>query len=175
MNWKDISNVVSEVAPTLGTILGGPAGGSIGSAISSLLGVDDAPEKVVEVLKTNPDALLKLKEYEMQYKGKLQELQLENVKSVMDDIQNARNRQIKHEKATGTSDINLYVLAWIVVFGFFTLLGLTFFIAIPDDSNGVVFTLFGTLSTGFGMVLQYFFGSSAGSKMKTTMMTKQQQ
>lgn len=170
MTWKDVGKVVGKVAPVLGTVIGGPAGGAIGGVIASLLGTENDPDKVVEVLKTNPDALVKLKEYEMQHKEKLQELQLENLKVYMQDIQNARQRQVEHEKATGKSDINLYVLAWVVVLGFYVLLGTLLFVTLPKNSNNIIYLLFGTLSTGFGMVLQYFFGSSKGSSDKTKLL-----
>jgi len=35
------------------------------------------------------------------------------------------------------------------------------------DQTGVLFMLFGTLSTSFGMVVGYFFGSSKGSADKS--------
>ena len=170
MTWKDVGKVVGKVAPVLGTMLGGAPGAAIGGVVASLLGTENDPDKVVEALKTNPDALVKLKEYEMQHKEELQKLQLENLRIYMQDIQNARQRQVEHEKATGKSDINLYVLAWVVVLGFYVLLGTLLFVALPQNSNNIVYLLFGTLSTGFGMVLQYFFGSSKGSNEKTKLL-----
>ena len=38
---------------------------------------------------------------------------------------------------------------------------------LPQGSNDVVFMLFGALASGFGVVLQYFFGSSKSSSDKT--------
>jgi len=43
-------------------------------------------------------------------------------------------------------------------------------IKIPEGSNQVVFLLFGALATGFGQVLQYFFGSSKSSAEKTQLL-----
>jgi len=170
MTWKDVGKVVGKVAPVLGTVIGGPAGGAIGEVVSSLLGTENDPDKVVEALKTNPDALVKLKEYEMQHIEKLRELQLENLKVYMQDIQNARQRQVEHEKATGKSDINLYVLAWTIVLGFFGLIAIMMFVSIPEASNNIIYMLFGTLAAGFGSVMQYFFGSSKGSSDKTKLL-----
>ena len=46
-------------------------------------------------------------------------------------------------------------------------------IKVEVKENQAIMMLFGTLATGFGMVLQYFFGSSAGSAAKTQLMASQ--
>ncbi len=74
---------------------------------------------------------------------------------------------MESEKATGKRDMNLYVLAWMVVGLFFALVGLLMFVVLPEANVGPVNQLFGAMATGFGMVLQYFFGSSKGSADKT--------
>ncbi len=92
---------------------------------------------------------------------------LEEIKLWFADIQGARQREMEIVKATGSKDINLYVLAWAMVAGFFALLGFLLFVPVPADQSGVVFMLFGALSSGFGSVIGYFFGSSKGSSDKT--------
>ena len=77
---------------------------------------------------------------------------------------------MESEKATAKRDINLYVLAWMVVGLFFTLVGMLMWVVLPEANVGPVNQLFGAIATGFGMVLQYFFGSSKGSADKTTAM-----
>jgi len=62
--------------------------------------------------------------------------------------------------------INRFILAWFVVLGFYFLTYILMIRPIPKDSNQVVFMLFGTISTGFGTVLGYFFGSSQSSQEK---------
>ena len=175
MDWKNLAATVSKAAPLLGTLIGGPAGGAAGTAvklIAGALGVKETPNAIEMELRSNPDALLKLKEIEANNKTELERLILEQERIRLADIANARNRQTEHEKITGKTDTNLYVLAWTVVSGFFGLMGLLCFKALPEDSNGVIFMLFGALATGFGQVLQYFFGSSKSSSEKTRLMTK---
>jgi len=53
---------------------------------------------------------------------------------------------------------------------FFILVGLLMFVVLPEANVGPVNQLFGAMATGFGMVLQYFFGSSKGSADKTAAM-----
>ena len=50
---------------------------------------------------------------------------------------------------------------------FFALVGLLMFVVLPEANVGPVNQLFGAMDAGFGMVLQYFFGSSKGSAEKT--------
>jgi len=76
-------------------------------------------------------------------------------------------------QATGNKDVNLYVLAWVVVGGFFVLTGML--MLIPElegrTNNAMVNILFGGLVSGFATVLGYFFGSSKGSTDKTQLLS----
>ena len=158
----------------LGSLLG-PGGTLAGTAIKmigSALGVESTEDAVITALQTDPEALLKLKNFELDNKVELQKIVMEKERARLADVADARSRQIEHEKATGKSDTNLYVLAWTVVMGFFGLMGLLCFKALPGDSSGVVFMLFGALATGFGQVLQYFFGSSKSSGDKTKLIAQ---
>ena len=174
MDWKKIAGRITSAAPILGSLLG-PGGTLAGTAIKmigSALGVDPTEDAVITALQTDPDALLKLKKFELDNKIELQKLNIEQEQARLADIADARSRQIEHEKATGNTDTNLYTLAWTVVAGFFGLMPLLCFRSLPENSNGVVFMLFDSLATGFGQVLQYFFGSSKSSAAKTELMTK---
>lgn len=168
MDWKAIVSKISAAAPMVGTLLGGPAGGAVGGIISmvaSALGCEPSQDAVATAVMGDPEALLKLRQLESSHALELQRM-------ILADIADARKRQTDHEKATGKTDVNLYVLAWVIVSGFFLLLGLLLWIKLPPDSSGVIFMLFGALSTGFGQVLQYFFGSSKSSQAKTDLLAK---
>lgn len=178
MNWGDIGKLIGTAAPIVGTAIGGPAGAAVGSLVAGLLGVDDTPDAVANAIKADPSIAikieeLKLKAHELDLEAvtKAKQAEIDELSIRLADIQSARTRQVEHEKATGESDINLYVLAWVVIVGFFTLIGMTMFIEIKD-STGTVFMLMGTLSAGFGAVIQYFFGSSKSSADKTIELTK---
>ena len=171
--WSDIGKLIGTAAPIVGTALGGPAGAAIGSVIAGVLGVDDNADAVANAIKADPTLVVKMKELEVEAHrleleavDKQRQAELEAVRMQLADVMGARNRQVEHEKATGKSDVNLYVLAWVIIVGFFALIGMTMFIEIKD-ATGTVFMLMGTLSAGFGAVIQYFFGSSASSNRKT--------
>ncbi|MFJ3486564.1 hypothetical protein ACIPL1_24645 [Pseudomonas sp. NPDC090202] len=74
MNWSDIGKAVGAAAPMVGTLLGGPAGAAVGALVSSALGVPNDPESVNAVLATNPDALAKVQELQLNAKVQLQQL-----------------------------------------------------------------------------------------------------
>ena len=183
MNWDKIISFVSGAAPILGTAIGGPVGTGVGalaggavSLIASAFGVEgeDAkdPDKIYAALQADPNAIIKLKEIELTNKVELSKLALQTDQAYLADTQNARSAQVQREQTTGKKDVNLYVLAWTIVVGFFSLTGVLTFVALPTDSTGVVFLLFGALIAGFTQVVNYFFGSSKSSSDKTKMLFK---
>jgi len=177
MDWVDVGKTVKKYAPVLGTVIGGPVGGAIGGAVSlitSLFGIEDeepTPEKVIEAIKADPQAAAKLRKLEMDHITELRKLALESDRMFLGDTADARDREIQVTKATGRREVNLYILAWIVVAGFFALCAVLFFKILPQGSSEIVFMLFGALSAGFGQVLQYFFGSSKASAEKTRLLS----
>jgi len=180
MTWKDIGDFVKKGAPLLGAVLGGPAGGAIGSLVSSAFGSDEDPAKLLSIMESDPEALSKLKDLEFKHHERLEELsieaarvQLEESKAYLADTQSARQREAAVVQATGKKDVNLYVLAWVVVGGFFILTGMLMLIPELDGrtNNAMVNILFGGLVSGFATVLGYFFGSSKGSTDKTQLLS----
>jgi len=175
MDWKEIASKIATIAPVLGGAIGGPVGSLAGTGISLLakvLGITEqeaTPENVEQLLSGPPDEWkFKVLAAENEFKLKMRELELMDTKAQLADIQSAREREKAIVAATGKLDLNLYFLAWTLICGFFGLLGVLIFVHVPQDSSGVIYMLFGALSMGFGSVVQYFFGSSAGSAQKSS-------
>lgn len=178
--WDNIKELIGTSAPVIGTLLGGPAGGAVGGLISKVLGVDNTPEAIELALMNNPDALLKIKELETSKELAILQAELEHkridVGSVIDnrkldnekdqmflsDKQSARSRQTDSEKATGKVDAALYVIAGVIVVAFFVSILALIFITLDKQSGTyeLLLMLFGALTTKFGTVVDYFFGSS---------------
>ena len=176
MDWSKVAGLVKTAAPLLGTCIGGPVGTLAGGAISliaSAFGVKDTenPKAIYEAIKADPQSIVKLKEIELNNKTELGKLALQSDQAYLADTQNARKAQTDREAATGQKDINLYVLAWTIVCGFFGMTGVLTFVKLPPDSTGVVFLLFGALVAGFTQVVNYFFGSSKSSSDKTKLLS----
>lgn len=123
----------------------------------------EKPEEILQKITMDFDAVVKLKELELAHKVKLQEFILEGERLHLADVASARQREVEAVKATGKRDINLYVLAWTIIIGFFTLVELMMFATIPDQSSQAVGILFGGLVAGFTSLVQYFFGSLKSS------------
>ena len=178
--WDNIKELIGTSAPVIGTLLGGPAGGAVGGLISKVLGVDNTPEAIELALMNNPDALLKIKELETSKELAILQAELEHkridVGSVIDnrkldnekdqmflsDKQSARSRQTDSDKATGKVDAALYVIAGVIVVAFFVSILALIFITLDKQSGTyeLLLMLFGALTTKFGTVVDYFFGSS---------------
>lgn len=182
--WKKIGDGIAQYAPALGGILAPFTGGTsavIGAAVGALgkafgLGDNPEPEALEKAIAADPQAALKLMLAEQDFKLKQRDQDIAEMKLLLDDVSDARTRQAEHEKITGKTDINLYVLAWTMVLGFLGLtLGLLYFSYQGKpitDQTGVLFMLLGTLASAFGSVIGYFFGSSMGSDAKTKLLTK---
>ena len=181
MSWKDVGNFIKKGAPLLGSVVAGPGGSAIGGLVASLFGNEtDDPAQILSRIQADPEALNKLKELELKHRERLEELsleaariQLEESKAYLADTQSARQREAAIVQATGKKDVNLYVLAWVVVGGFFILTGLM--MIIPElesrSNNAMVNIMFGGMVSGFATVLGYFFGSSKGSTDKTRILS----
>jgi hypothetical protein len=177
---KEIAAQLGQWAPAIGTALAGVTGGisaPIGIALGALAKVfglpeDSKPDDILNAITADPQARLKIMQAENEFKVKMAEIKIQELGLHLDDSQDARKMRVEHEKVTGKGDLNLYILAWVVVAGFFGLVLALLNIELPKDQNGVVFMLFGSLATGFGQVLQFFFGSSKGSTDKTELLAR---
>lgn len=64
------------------------------------------------------------------------------------------------------------ILALLVVGGFLTILGVMLSGLVIVLDNPTMSLMFGTLTTAFGIVLQWFFGSSSGSDLKSRLLAE---
>ncbi len=96
----------------------------------------------------------------------------EKTKPILNNINTTFSKPTKAPLMKSKVGLNRYILAWFVVLGFYMLTYFLMIKPIPKDSNQVIFMLFGTISTGFGTVLGFFFGSSQSSGEKDEMIHK---
>lgn len=175
MDWKELGKKLVAIGlTTVGTALGGPAGGAVGALLGKAIfgGAEEVtPEKLMKAIG-DPEVVMKLKQFEMEHDVALRQLVLESERVRLADVASARDREVRVVEATGGKDVNLYLLAWVIVLGFFGLVAILIFHELPKDSNGVIFMLFGALSAGFGSVIGYFFGSSKSSADKSELLAK---
>lgn len=164
MDWKD---VVSKLAPLLGTALGGPLGGMAAATVSqALLGRQDAGEDelAAAVAGAGPEQLAALKQAEQDFKARMAELGLKAEDIAAQDRASARQRE------TTLKDWTPRLLALAITVGFFGLLGTMLGHDIPEGNRQVLDIMIGALGTAWTGVVTYYFGSSAGSARKTEML-----
>lgn len=61
-------------------------------------------------------------------------------------------------------------LAIALVFGFFVLMGKIALYEVPAGSKEIVFAMVGSMSTWVGLIVGFYYGSSAGSARKTELL-----
>jgi len=112
MDWSSIAKDVAKAAPLVGTLLGGPAGGAVGGLISSALGVENKPDAVASAIKADPQALVKIKQIELDHKADLERMHLQAETTRLSEI----NKTMRTEAASNDG----YVRRWRPTFGYLT-------------------------------------------------------
>jgi hypothetical protein len=160
-DWK---KMVGAVAPTLATALGGPlAGMAVKTIATQLLGKDNATEEEVEaaILGASPQDMIRLKEIDFEFKKTMVDAGIKLEEIAAADRNSARDREIK------TGDVwTPRILAALIMLGYF---GIQWYIVthlIPQEMREIVMRSLGTLDMALGMMLGYYFGSSASGKTK---------
>ena len=159
MNWK---NLVGSVAPVLGTALGGPFGGMAGKFIADALGVDEAALEET-VLSANPETMLQIKNIDNKFKLKLKELDISEEQLHHQDRASAR------DMGKNTTLIPQAIISTIFIIGFVVVLYAVFkgTIQLTPMQMNMANILIGILSAGIMQIMNFWFGSSSGSKEKT--------
>jgi hypothetical protein len=119
MDWK---NLVSTVAPWIGTALGGPLGGAAVGAVADALGLSDKAEASIKAALSGatPEQLLAVKTADQAFAMKMQELGYGDIEKLaqlaMENTKDARAMQ------TSTRSRIPAVLAILITVGFFGIL-----------------------------------------------------
>ncbi len=161
-NWKEI---VGSVAPMLGTALGGPLGGMAGKVIAESLGVKET-EIEATIANAGPETLLALKEAENNFT-----LQMEDL-GIKEEQLHAQDRASARERQTKTGDWTPSIIGPLIIAGFFWVLYMLINDSVPEGQNEAFLIMLGALAAMSTQVMNYFFGSSSGSKSKTQLLGK---
>ena len=166
MNLKKVLGGLIDFTPTLLQAVGVPALATsvIMKIGKSLLGKDDATEaEVTEAIsRATPEQLVALKKIDADFKIELKNLDINLEKISAADRDSARNREIQ------TGDKTPAIMGFMIMGGFFGILGLLFFKGASVDSNTIqiINIMLGALGTMAMGVVSYYFGSSSGSRQK---------
>lgn len=180
-DFKKLGDMAVDAAPAIAGVLaatgvGVPVAGAVAAlgALGRAFGLGDnaKPEEIEAAIKADPQAALKLRLAEMDFTLRNRELDIQELREHLQDVQNARDMDTKKTQATGKRDYNLYILAWVNVLGFFAVIVAVILADMPTSevAKTAVAMLFGALIGGYKDVLGYFFGSSKSSSDKTALL-----
>lgn len=152
--WKE---VVTQVAPSIATAIGGPLAGTAVASLMKVFGVESEEELQEAVQGATPEQLLQLKSLDLEYQ-----------KLLADDSKSARNMQIAalaQEDIVSKRFIYFFASVW-SIFSIAYVTSITF-LNVPQDNTRFADTVLGfLLGTIIATMIQYFYGSSMGSKLK---------
>ncbi len=142
--------LLSAVAPTIAKMIGTKLENVAQTKIKEALGVDIIPDAM------SSEDLDKLKKAE-------DEMLLELYKLDVMDRDSARKLAINNDNTPR-------VLAYLITFGFFGMLLVINFL--PEANEAILNIMIGSLGTAWVSIVNYYFGSSIGSKNKNELILK---
>lgn len=163
-----IKKAIAGAAPGLARALGGPlAGSAVGAIAKAVLGKEVASEGELEraLEQARPEQFVALKQADHDFKIALRHEAAREAQIAADDRANARARQ----QAMG--DKTPAILGGLIITGFFVVLAAMVTRRLPAGAETEFAIMLGALATMTAAVVNYFFGSSAGSKAKTELMS----
>ena len=159
MDW------LKSLAPTLATAFGGPLAGMAVEVCSKALGVEPSEvQNVISSGKMTADQIASLQQAELALKARAQEMGLDFEKIAVADRASARQMQISTHSFVPPLLSVMIVVAWSLI-QYFLLTHV-----IDPSMRELIARVLGTLDGALMLVLSFYFGSSAGSQAKDTML-----
>lgn len=172
----DWQKMLSTVAPWIGAAATGGVPALVGMAavqVGNAFGteVKATTDAIAQAIGgATQDQLLALKSADNAFAAKMQELGFQNAQALEQIAANDRDSARKMH--TAVRDLSTPILSYMVMAAFFAVLYIVLMhpVDIPVSTRDAVMMMFGTLSTAFTQILNFRFGTSAGSKDKTELL-----
>lgn len=152
-----------QAAPAFARALGGPLAGAATQALAGILleKTDGSEAQLDEALASaEPETLVRLKEASLAFQKDLLSAAAEEQRIAAGDRADARAREVRvKDRIPG-------FLAVVILMGFFAVLGVMLATEVPPGSETEFSIMLGSLATMAASVMNYYFGSSAGSREK---------
>lgn len=164
-----LKRAVARSAPKIAEQLGGPLAGAAVEALSrAIFGKDAVPEEAIaEAIEgANADQIIALRRADHEFQLAVRQAAVEESRIDAADRASARQRQ------TTMDDWTPSILGALVIAGFFLTLGVMVARELPDGAETEFSIMLGALATMTAAVVNYFFGSSAGSREKTRLLSR---
>lgn len=175
--WSSVFSVITKLAPTLASVAAGPIGGMAVTTLESALGVKPATTSTIEdrkdavaaaVTTATPEQLSAVQAAEASFKEQMAQFGLDEDTLTAQDTANARTMHTANRELTPS------VLSYAITAGFFGLLSLLAFHAVPPAAKDLLETMVGALGTAWVAVVTFWFGSSSNSSRQTELLAKAQ-
>jgi hypothetical protein len=168
--FKKIFGVLKSVAPTLLAATGSPLAPLAMGIAKKVMGnedmTDDALEEAVATAAGTTDGLSKIRQIEADLKKTELEQRFKFEEIEADDRADARARQVALKDNTPA------IVLYLTTVGFYGVLGAVLWRGLPDNGGEVLLMMIGALGSAWGASVQYFVGSSSGSRAKTDLIGK---
>lgn len=168
----DFNKVLKTVAPWAATAITGPLGGLAVGMLGDAIGLTDKTQEGLKaaLAGASPADLLALKKADADFALQMQALGFKNISDLekisADDRANARDMQ-----KTIKSKVPSFLSTLVTVGYFGILIGMMEGGLKLDDSQALLLML-GSLTTAWGMVMAYWFGTTSSSSVKTDLIAK---
>ena len=157
MSWLE------QLAPTIASAVGGPLVGLAYEAISKVMGnTPEDAQKMLTTGKLSAEQLAAVQQAEIALKAQAQSMNLDFAKLTNEDRKSARDMQ------STTRSLIPPVLALLVTVGFFGIL-----VGMMTESfktSEALMLMLGSLGTAWTGIIAFYFGSSAGSQAKDSLL-----
>jgi len=167
MDWKSI---VSTVAPWIASAVTGPLGGLAVGAVADALGLSDKTEDSIKAALSGvtPEQMLALKNADQAFALQMQELGFKNISDL--EAIAAGDRASARSMQTAKPSPVPALLSLLVTGGYFGILvGVMLGWLHIDDSQALLLML-GSLTTAWGAVMAFWFGTTRDSGVKTQLL-----
>jgi hypothetical protein len=164
---KQFGPLLGQIAPTIATALGGPLAGIAVKTLSAvLLGHENGSQEDVSaaISAATPDQLVALKKIDADFKAHMKELDIDLERIAAGDRDSARQMQRE------TKDWVPKLLAIVITIGFFGILVWMLVMGMPQTGTEALLMMLGALGTAWTGVVNFYYGSSAGSKAKNDLL-----
>ncbi len=170
----DFTDITKTVAPWIGTALGGPLGGMAVVAAANALGITEPTTDALKqaISSATPEQMLALKNADQAFSVQMQSL---GFKQTLDlaRLATANNKDAKGMRLSAKSQVPA-ILAVMVTLGFFGILIGMLLGVLKSAENQALLIMLGALGAAWGAIVNYYFGSSAGSADKTNLLAQAQ-
>ena len=164
-----LTEFIQGVAPTVASAILGPLGGVAVAGLGKIFGVESASVEAVTQLfqdgKMTPEQLAEIKKMELEFKAREQELGFSYADLEYKNTDSARKMQMEtHSTFPAT-------LSGVISVGFFAVLFWMLFDPTVVNSPPLLIML-GALGSAFGAVINFWLGSTSGSKAKDQLLAQ---